>query len=220
MYARPEIVRMSKETLHMTGLNKFPMLLVLAMSLAGMGCGDDKKEDTSGDGDTGDGDATKPDAGGDGDAMGDGGVDLSVSCMKGSTFEGHTAADIKAKVAAEGACITDEQIQEVCETGPNVQAGVAGGYCFRTAGKRGEELRTCAIEGIDEVQGVGDTSPGLTDACLHCYADSVGCTAESKCAIPCAVDALSQDCADCRIEVGCTPTFYTCTGLPTADDLK
>jgi hypothetical protein len=195
-------------------LTKFPALLIVALSLAGAGCGSDNDQDNtpSGDGD-GDGDG-KPDSGpsGDGDGDGDGGgmVSGDPACKAGGIFDGHKYTDVKAKLHDQGACLADTDVQEACVVNPSDAAGTAGRMCLSLAGAAFEK---CVADGIQKV------ATNLSDACTNCYVQTVVCSKMmciDKCADPMNVD----ECAQCRVDKGCTAAFYMCSGFPTPDELK
>lgn len=196
----------------MTGLHRIPFALLVALSLVSAGCDDD--DDDDGKNGDGGGDGTDADAGRD---AGGGGAD-GTACT--GTFEGYTATDILMALGEdpEGACVTEAQVEEVCAVSPDRQAGIAGRACF-LAGEEGDDLIACTIEGGAGTDGVRDVASNLSDDCLRCYAEAVRCSAESRCAAPCAVDVNSEACITCRAEEGCTGGFYDCSGLPTPDEL-
>jgi hypothetical protein len=57
-------------------------------------------------------------------------------------------------------------------------------------------------------------SKALSDACVTCYTNDVGC-ARVHCFAECGFAPASQACAVCRVDNGCAPAFYQCSGLPT-----
>ena len=53
---------------------------------------------------------------------------------------------------------------------------------------------------------------GLSDACVVCFDDTVGCVVKN-CFNQCIADSGSQACTDCRAATG-DPAFVACSGLP------
>jgi hypothetical protein len=56
------------------------------------------------------------------------------------------------------------------------------------------------------------TMSGLSDACVACFDNEVGCVIRN-CIGDCAAAPMSQKCTDCRM-MFCVPDFQTCSGLP------
>jgi len=54
---------------------------------------------------------------------------------------------------------------------------------------------------------------GVSAGCSTCYSGAVICGVV-YCINDCVNNPNSQDCIDCRETNGCTPGFYTCSGLP------
>ncbi|MEC9073281.1 MAG: hypothetical protein VX938_12905 [Myxococcota bacterium] len=54
---------------------------------------------------------------------------------------------------------------------------------------------------------------GLTEGCSSCFAEVLACLVE-ECLLKCGADPSSDDCTCCKQDKGCTPDFYTCSGLP------
>lgn len=214
-------------------LKRKSLVSFMVLCAVSIGCSDDDNdnETTTGEspataGDGGGSDAGgeldaggRADAGGAADAGGGDGGDGGAECK--GTYAGFTAGDIQANAKSEGACITAAQVAQICTVDPVRQAAMAGATCFIALNKRGDALRTCTIEGDSSIdlQGINDVAPDLTNACMACYADAVVCAA-AECVSECAADPESQDCDECRETQGCTPTFYTCSGLPSADEVK
>lgn len=74
-----------------------------------------------------------------------------------------------------------------------------------------DALETCTSDCMRD--GTSDLgADGLTADCRGCYAASVRCTAE-KCLGECAGGADAPGCVSCRETKGCTPEFFTCSGL-------
>ncbi len=200
--------------------------LVAMLAVSAAACGDD--DDNGGNGNNGGntGGMNAPSNGDNGGDANDGNndgepPDLTKACAQGGVYDGFTGEDIKAMAASEGACISDTDIAETCVVNPSTPAGMAGASCF-LGSKREEELRVCTIEGDATlgVMGLRDFAPNLSDGCLRCYAEAVGCSAEMGCGVPCAQDPNSEACITCRAEKGCTSGFYECSGLPAPEELN
>ena len=68
----------------------------------------------------------------------------------------------------------------------------------------------CIKQTINDPDGVN-----LSTGCTDCYTETALC-AKDFCDIEC-LGPSDNDCATCREENGCTPTFYACSGLPQTD---
>ncbi|MCA9513861.1 MAG: hypothetical protein KC635_02860 [Myxococcales bacterium] len=88
-----------------------------------------------------------------------------------------------------------------CGRGPCISKALGGDYAgFETC------TADCMTNGTDTID-----AAELSSGCTTCYAASARCTAE-KCLQECL--SAGSACDTCRNTQGCTPDFYTCSGLP------
>lgn len=177
-------------------MKAFSVLLpaVLAALIAAPGCGDDDDDDTGGAG-TGGG---TPGTGG------SGGTNGAAQCE--GVYQDKTEAEL-ASEAGDGACTEDSDIAAVCANDINTLAASCGLSCFAQGGDEAAQL-ACNLTCIN-----GMTNPDPSTECVGCYLASVAC-ARMNCTQQCINDPTAEPCIQCRIDEGCTPGFYTCSGLP------
>jgi len=191
-------------------LKKTSIAMLMSLGLLGAACGDDSNSNGGG----------ETDAGGNGNGNGaeDAGKDAGTGCIGG--YAGFTAMDISDNLKMPaGACGNDVDVAGVCEKDPGTQARDLGLACFLAFGaNKPDEIRKCTLDGSESTDGLKKALAPMSEACLTCYVDSVLC-AVANCSSPCAADAAGKECSDCRLEFKCTETFYTCSGLPSSDEL-
>lgn len=199
----------------MTSLfKKTSIAFLMSMGLLSAACGDDSNSSGGG----------EADAGGNGNGNGaeDGGnggeADAAVECKGG--YAGFTEMQINENLKTPaGACGNAVDVAGVCAKDPSTQAREVGLACFLAFGaNKPDEIRSCTLDGTDSSDGLKKLLAPMSEDCLSCYVDSVLCAVQN-CSSPCAADAAGEECNDCRIEFKCTETFYTCSGLPTSDEL-
>jgi len=80
------------------------------------------------------------------------------------------------------------------------------------------KARECGLGCLNAVDKVACAVPCITaahnisDGCAGCYAGIIVCTVD-RCLTDCIADAASEACIKCQEDQGCTPEFYTCSGL-------
>lgn len=169
--------------------------LLVPAALAGLiaitGCGDDDDDDSGA-------------AGSGGTTGGSGGSGGGGQCK--GVYADKTEAEL-ADEAGDGACTSASDVAAVCANDINTLAASCGLSCFAQGGDEQEQLM-CNMTCI-----TGMTDPDPSSACIGCYLESVAC-ARINCQQQCIADPTSDVCVQCRIDEGCTPGFFECSGLP------
>ena len=193
----------------MIGLNRLPLLLLVAAVLVSA-CGDDDKDE---------GKDPVPDAGGDGDGDGDGdaGPPPEGACDGTGIFAGSTTEEVHMLAMPKNkACSSMADSYQACTVNVSAPAGTAGRACYNLGD--GPEFDTCVVEGTDSIVGIKDAAPALSDGCATCFLNAVKCSRDN-----CAFDCISPDtveaCDACRTAAGCVTDFYECSGFPTPAEL-
>lgn len=201
----------------MTSIKKTSLILMTALGLLGAACGDDDEKKDNG-GNNGDVDAGNN--GGDSDANGATGDE----CVGGYT--GFTKQEITDNIKdPEGACANEADIDGVCTQSPSDKAREVGLPCFLSVAgnqslsdeEKAEQTGECALNGKGEQEGLKTILKGMSDGCISCYVGAVVCAAQ-KCAGPCGTGTPAE-CDTCRDDQGCTSGFFTCSGLPSDEEL-
>lgn len=101
------------------------------------------------------------------------------------------------------ACTNPIDLTIINDSGNQVQAdaGAFGQSCMGS-----EDIAACTTEKLM-------AKYGLTEGCSTCFAEVLACLVE-ECLLKCGADPSSYDCTCCKQIKGCTPTFFTCSGLP------
>lgn len=122
-----------------------------------------------------------------GDAAGGGGSDAQAATGGGS-----------------GECTNDGDLAII--TGGQVDATGEATTCgLGCLSQPSDQQEQCSLDCVIN-------ATGLSSACAGCYASSIKCTID-ECVAQCAANPESDGCLQCREDKGCTPTFYTCSGL-------
>jgi len=141
-------------------------------------------------------------------------ADLDYVNGKGVAESGADAASAIASDCLRGASTAVPPIPPARACGSETLAVVG---CFPTCSDAIiAALSTCVVEcqqiTIEEI-----TGSRLSVDCGACYGETVACGA-AKCTSPsCVAEPQGTVCTACRCEMGCTPDFVTCSGLPTTD---
>lgn len=116
-----------------------------------------------------------------------------------------TTADATPDAVATGACTNtaDQTIIGAASPDPAAVAETEGKNCFLSGNAEDAAFRKCTKDAV-----IAQTS--LSDSCADCYAGSALC-AKNNCLAECL--GGGAPCTDCRTTNGCTPDFYTCSGL-------
>lgn len=144
------------------------------------------------------------------DASGDAGDAASFACSSGTlptaTMCGgshclQTPAQLQASVMSGAACSKPEEISQFCQltSVSKVQQCILANY---TQADVATATKTCATPML----------PDYTSACLDCFVQSAVCAAQ-KCLAACVADPGAPACDQCRVEQGCIPNFYACSGI-------
>jgi hypothetical protein len=201
--------------------------LALSMPLFQAGCDDDDDNDNGTRPDAGGGmpDAGGPEDAGPGDAGTGGNFELTgdagpvegtataAQCTSTTDnrdegmcygfFCGTNSNSIAAALTEDSPCATNAEVFLICD-GEGVREASRCARVHALDSDPREGTRTCMRE-----------NPALdpfSDACLDCFLDSADCAREF-----CVSECLAGDspgCDACREENGCTPDYYTCSGLP------
>jgi hypothetical protein len=108
-------------------------------------------------------------------------------------------------------CVAAEEGDTTCFNDTDCPAVEDGSY--RATAK--DCLLNECLNQDDEAQCVSDClveELGVTAECSICYGTSASCSAEN-CLSDCIADGDSPECAACQEESGCTPSFFSCSGL-------
>jgi hypothetical protein len=126
-------------------------------------------------------------------------------------------SDFLSGADASKACAAAVDASNVCNNDISTIAATCGKSCLLMGGDDAAQA-SCVATCVD--QGLPSSATPFSDGCMACYTADVEC-ARKNCFAQCATAPTSQACAQCRIDMGCTPTFYDCSGLlvPTSLDL-
>ncbi len=196
----------------MTSFKKTSFMLMIALGLLGAACGDDDKKSTGKEDAGGDNGGENTDAGGD-----------SNMCI--SAYEGFTSDELTANIKDAGACTGAADIEGVCKLAPSDKAATVGRACFlafagdKTLTDEEKAMMTgdCALNGKGNQVGLKDMLKTMSTGCLNCYIGAVVCAA-TKCISTCVGGGVP--CDECREKEGCTGGFFTCSGLPTGEEIE
>lgn len=141
----------------------------------------------------------------------------SSSPDAGNTCKGvysdKTLADLTTG-ASTGACTSAADLAVVCANDVNTTTSNCALGCNAQGGDAGTKV-ACTVACVK-----GQLNPPPTDACIACYADSVACALQ-YCLQPCLAGASDPTCTTCRVQHGCSGTFYrSCSGLPVPTGLN
>jgi hypothetical protein len=139
-----------------------------------------------------------------GDAGGDARADATAAMCTG-TFASFTRATLGTNTAASGACKAPD-LDVICVADIGAKARACGTSCLQSAGTLGEASLIQCVDACLQM------NKDLTIGCSNCYRELVACTAKN-CLSDCS-DPNSNACKTCQTTKGCTPTFFTCSGLP------
>jgi len=126
----------------------------------------------------------------------------------------HTGDDASSAIGSD--CIFGCATSEPPLVGCGMEAAAVLG-CFPnctedTINKAADCVALCTQDATAEV-----APPGLSDECVACTGATVACGA-AFCTDKCVSDTNAPACIECRCVNGCTPTFDTCSGLPSDGD--
>lgn len=117
--------------------------------------------------------------------------------------------------AGAGACDNSADLAVIGANNPADKAAACGtsATCLPLAlQQKVDEFETCVRDCMLDANRPNFAYAVSVD-CTECYVDSVRCTA-TLCLGECAANPSSDGCVSCRETKGCTPDFYTCSGLP------
>lgn len=176
-------------------MRRFFTLLVAATTatLSVVGCG--SEDDSAAPGNTG----------------GGAGAPAAAQC-KGD-YAALTKEQLDAAVDSSGKCGGDDDRAVVCANDTTRKVTICGSDCFMTGGST-EVQDACVASCVERT-----TSPSLSAGCIDCYVADIACT-RTNCPIVCGASPTSVGCAACRVQFGCAPDFFACSGLPGPDDLS
>jgi len=118
------------------------------------------------------------------------------------------AQDFASKATAGKSCSGDADLAQLCAEDLAGLGASCGKTCLLQAGADDAAQATCVAACINQ----GLSSP-LSDGCMACYTADVQC-ARKQCLATCVAGPTSAACLQCRVEKGCLPTFYACSGAP------
>jgi len=121
------------------------------------------------------------------------------------------AQDFASKAVAGKACSSDSDLADLCNEDLAGLGASCGKTCLLQAGTDDAAQATCVAACID--QGLSSGAKPLSDGCMSCYTTDVQC-ARKQCFAQCAAAPTSDICLQCRIDMGCLPAFYECSGAP------
>ncbi len=116
-----------------------------------------------------------------------------------------TQTEFSAKADTKLGCASDDDLSNSCLNDLQSIAGGCGKGCLNQA--VGSAADKCVAECL-----TNNLPKAFSDSCMSCYTADVACARE-LCIGPCFMPT-SDACAACRVEKGCAPTFYACSGLP------
>jgi hypothetical protein len=135
---------------------------------------------------------------------------------KGQTEMGTDAASAIASDCLRGSTSSDPN---VTGCGAQTSAVVA---CFNRCPAAEfdplvDELVNCVELCQDETIMTATGGSSLSAECTGCYGATVACGAATCTSPQCVSEPQGEFCTACRCEMGCTPTFVVCSGIPTTD---
>jgi len=145
-----------------------------------------------------------------GAGAGAGGTTSAAQCAA-PAYADVAAADFASKADTTKACAGDSDLADLCNQDLAGLGASCGKTCLLQAGSDDAAQATCVAACIN--QGLTSGATPLSDACMSCYTTDVQC-ARKECFGQCAVSPTSAGCQQCRIDMGCLPAFYQCSGAP------
>lgn len=181
---------------------------VTAVTLVVVGCGSDSTSGGTSTGGTG-GSSTGGSSTGGSSTGGSGGSTADGTCTA-PQYADVTLIDFLSQAADKAkACAGDTDASNICSN----DVSKAGANCGKSCLAAGDDAAqaTCVEACINQNLPSGATP--LSDSCLKCYSANVQCS-KMNCLAPCLASPTGQDCAQCRVQKGCSSAFYDCSGLP------
>jgi hypothetical protein len=126
----------------------------------------------------------------------------------------HTGDDASSAIGSD--CIFGCDISEPPLEGCGNQAAAVIG-CFPNCPQGTIDAAATCVALCTQTATAEIAPPGLSDECVACTGDTVACGA-AFCTNLCVADTNDPNCIACRCDNGCTPTFDTCSGLPSDGD--
>jgi hypothetical protein len=179
---------------------------VTAATLLVVGCGSSDDSGSSSNGGSTTGGSTTG-----GSATGGSGGGSSAAKCADPAYADVTASDFPSQTVGGLACANASDAAGVCDNDLAAIGAGCGKTCLTQVGMADATQAACVGTCINQML-LASSAP-LADACLTCYTSDVAC-ARKMCFAQCAFAPTSDACAQCRIDMGCTPTFYSCSGLP------
>ncbi len=127
----------------------------------------------------------------------------------GVTFTGTDAAAAIGSDCVFGSVRSDPVLRGCAPEAGDVIRCFVSGCPAETVDALAECVAECTRVATAEI-----SSPGLSNACVACTGDDVACGA-AFCTNLCVADTNNPACIACRCNNGCTPTFASCSGIPT-----
>jgi len=176
-------------------MRRFFMLAVAATGAALSMLGCDSDDDSS------------SNTGGSGGAGGAGGAPLAHCVGINAEF---TPAEFYAQAQEDKGCSAASDLSTICANNLPVIGATCGGGCLGMGNdaQQAECIATCINDALTHAK-----ATPLSEECMTCYIGDIAC-ARDKCLMPCALNPGGEDCATCRVEMGCVEGFYECSGLP------
>jgi hypothetical protein len=147
---------------------------------------------------------------------GSGGSSSDAKCSA-PQYTDITVSDFLSQADASKACGSSTDATNVCDNDVSTAGATCGKSCLLMGGDDAAQA-SCVATCIS--QSLPSSATPFSDGCLSCYTADVQC-ARKQCFAQCATAPTSDGCLQCRIDMGCTSTFYDCSGLlvPTGLDL-
>lgn len=149
-------------------------------------------------------------SGNNGGSSGSGGSSSAAKCAA-PAYADVASSDFASKADTSKACSGDSDLADLCNQDLAGLGASCGKTCLLQAKSDDASQAACVSACID--QGFSSGATPLSDGCMSCYTADVAC-ARKNCLGPCATNPTSSTCQQCRIDMGCLPAFYDCSGAP------
>jgi hypothetical protein len=131
----------------------------------------------------------------------------AASCV--GSYADLTPAAFAAAVTAGLGCSASADTSLICGNDVTTLTGMCGVQCYQAHFGDEPGIKSCTADCVNSML----PSP-LSTSCSDCYTTDVICTAKNCAASGCLTDPAGSACVSCRVQFGCAPGFYTCSGLP------
>jgi hypothetical protein len=146
-------------------------------------------------------------AAGSGGSSGSGGSGGGSTCV--GLYSTMTPAAFTAALTSGLACADSADASLICANDVTTDVGTCGVQCYQAHFGDDPGIKSCTADCVN-----GKLPSALSSACMDCYTTDVICTATNCATQGCLADPAGTMCINCRIQNGCAPGFYGCSGLP------